>query len=112
MDDYLHLFRNFKILKAGTKICVIKKQDYLPSHELALSQKLKKVAFPQVDIDLVDSLSFLRRDNFKLHNASKGWNIVTYKGINLGFVKNMGNRINNYFPVDWRIRMNIPEPGF
>ena len=112
MDDYLQLFRSFKILKAGTKICVIKKQDYLPSHELALSQKLKKVAFPQVDMELVDSLSFLRRDNFKLHNASKGWNIVAYKGINLGFIKNLGNRINNYFPIDWRIRMNIPDRVF
>jgi hypothetical protein len=46
-----------------------------------------------------------------LHNAVKGWNILTYKGINLGFVNNIGNRVNNYFPVEWRIRMNKPETG-
>jgi hypothetical protein len=27
----------------------------------------------------------------------------------LGFVKNLGNRANNYFPKEWRIRMNLPE---
>jgi hypothetical protein len=46
-----------------------------------------------------------------LHDAVMGWNIVTYKGINLGFVNNIGNRVNNYFPVEWRIRMNKPESG-
>jgi hypothetical protein len=46
-----------------------------------------------------------------LHDAVMGWNIVTYKGINLGFVNNIGNRVNNYFPVEWRIRMDLPEAG-
>ena len=55
--------------------------------------------------------AFLRRDNFKLSVAPKGWNIVTYEGVNLGFVNNIGNRFNNYFPVEWRIRMKIPEFG-
>jgi len=32
-------------------------------------------------------------------------------GINLGFCNNIGSRINNYYPVDWRIRMNIPGSG-
>ena len=58
-----------------------------------------------------EALAFMRRDNFKLQNAIKGWNIVTYKGIYLGFVNNIGNRVNNYFPVEWRIRMNLPESG-
>jgi hypothetical protein len=53
----------------------------------------------------------MRRDNFMLHNAAKGWNIVTYKGINLGFANNLGNRVNNYFPMEWRIRMNLPDRG-
>ena len=67
--------------------------------------------FPGKKLILPDALTYLRRDNFALHDAPKGWNIVTYKGVNLGFVNNLGNRVNNYFPVEWRIRMNIPEPG-
>ena len=111
MDDYLHLFQNLKIVKAGTKVFIVKKNDYLPSHELSLSHLIRKDAFPQEEINLSMAVSYLRRDNFILHTASKGWNIVTYKGINLGFVKNIGNRVNNYFPVEWRIRMNSSEAG-
>jgi 16S rRNA C967 or C1407 C5-methylase (RsmB/RsmF family)/NOL1/NOP2/fmu family ribosome biogenesis protein len=111
MDDYLHLYRNLKIVKAGTKVFVVKNKSYLPSHELALSLHIKTDAFPRNEISLSGALSFMRRDNFILQNSIKGWNIVTCNGINLGFVKNIGNRVNNYFPVEWRIRMNLPEPG-
>ncbi len=111
MDDYLHLYRNLKIVKPGTKVFVIKNNNYLPSHELAISHQLKTDAFPGNEINLSEALSFMRRDNFMLHNAAKGWNIVTYKGINLGFANNLGNRVNNYFPMEWRIRMNLPDRG-
>jgi 16S rRNA C967 or C1407 C5-methylase (RsmB/RsmF family)/NOL1/NOP2/fmu family ribosome biogenesis protein len=111
MGDYLHLYQNLKILKAGTKIFTVKNNDYLPSHELALSLQLKTGAFPGNEIDLHEALAYLRRDNFKLQNAIKGWNLVTYKGICLGYVNNIGNRVNNYFPVELRIRMNLPESG-
>lgn len=111
MDDYLHLFKNLKIIKAGTKIFKLKKNDYLPSFELALSQQLTNDAFPREEVDLAGAISLLRRDNFKLKNAARGWNIVTYKDVSLGYVNNIGNRVNNYFPVEWRIRMNLPEEG-
>jgi hypothetical protein len=44
-------------------------------------------------------------------DLSPGWILVTYKGVNLGFIKNIGKRINNYFPVEWRIRMNMAVQG-
>ncbi len=111
MDDYIHLFQNLTVVKAGTKLFTLKNKDYLPTHELALSQFLRKDAFPIRDIMLGEALSYLRRDNFVLHESTAGWNLITYNGINLGFVKNIGSRVNNYFPVEWRIRMDIPEPG-
>jgi 16S rRNA C967 or C1407 C5-methylase (RsmB/RsmF family)/NOL1/NOP2/fmu family ribosome biogenesis protein len=111
MDEYLHIYQNLKILKAGTRIFIVKNNDYLPSHELALSLQLKSVAFPRNEIDLREALSFMRRDSLIFHNTANEWNIVTYKGVCLGFIKNIGNRVNNYFPVEWRIRMNLPLPG-
>jgi len=111
IDEYSHLFRNLKIIKAGTKLFVTKKNDFLPAHELALSQSLKTGAFPAIELNLKDSIAFLKRDSFVPGQAITGWNLVTYKGVKLGFIKNLGNRINNYFPVEWRIRMDLPEPG-
>ena len=111
IEDYLHLFHNLKIVKAGTKLFSVKKNNYLPSHDLALSGKLLADAFPREEIDLTRAISYLRRDNFALTDVPRGWNILTYRGINLGFINNIGSRVNNYFPVEWRIRMNIPQPG-
>ena len=111
MNDSLLLYQNLKIVKPGTTICIVKGTDYLPSHELALSSRLRRNAFPESDLSLSDALSYLKRDNLIIKNGSTGWNITTYNKVNLGFLKNLGNRINNYYPVEWRIRMNLPMPG-
>jgi NOL1/NOP2/fmu family ribosome biogenesis protein len=105
-DDYTNLFRNLKIVKAGTKLLSVKQTDYLPSHDLALSSRFKRDAFPQIEIALNDAIAFLRRDNFIIRDAPKGWNVLTYNGVSLGFVNNIGNRFNNYFPVEWRIKLD------
>jgi 16S rRNA C967 or C1407 C5-methylase (RsmB/RsmF family)/NOL1/NOP2/fmu family ribosome biogenesis protein len=105
-DDYTNLFRNLKIVKAGTRLLSVKKTDYLPSHDLALSCRFKRDAFPQREIALNDAIAFLRRDNFIINDAPKGWNVLTYNEVSLGFINNIGNRFNNYFPVEWRIKLN------
>jgi 16S rRNA C967 or C1407 C5-methylase (RsmB/RsmF family)/NOL1/NOP2/fmu family ribosome biogenesis protein len=111
MDEYFHLFHNLKVIKPGTKLFTVKNRDFLPSHELALSDCIRTEAFPREEVNLTQALSYLRRDNFILPEVRKGWNIVTYKETNLGFIKNIGNRVNNYYPVELRIRMNLPLPG-
>jgi len=110
MDNYVHLFHNLKIIKGGTKLFVIKNNDYLPSHELALSDKSGD-GFSRSEVNLREALAYLRRDSFSLSDSPKGWNLVTYNGVNLGFANNIGNRVNNYYPVEWRIRMELPESG-
>jgi len=108
-DEMKLLSDILKIVNKGTTVFTVKKKNYLPSHEIALSVRLKKNQFPSVDLDLADALSYLRRDNFKAPFPEKGWNLVTYKGVNLGFVNNIGTRYNNYYPVEWRIRMILSE---
>jgi NOL1/NOP2/fmu family ribosome biogenesis protein len=39
----------------------------------------------------------------------KGWYMVTYNGLGLGWLKALGNRSNNYLPKNWRIRMEITD---
>lgn len=111
MDEYSFLFNNLNVIKGGTRIFVNKKSDYLPTHELALSQLLRKDAFPVCEVNLSEALAFLRRDNLLRAGMAEGWNIISYKGVSLGFAKNIGKRLNNYFPVEWRIRMELPEKG-
>ena len=110
-DVYLNLFNNLKVVKAGTRLFTVKNTDYLPSHELALSVNIKEDLVPCSAVNHSDAVSYLQRNIFPLKAEAKGWNIIKYEGVNLGFINNIGSRFNNYFPVEWRIRMNIPGPG-
>jgi 16S rRNA C967 or C1407 C5-methylase (RsmB/RsmF family)/NOL1/NOP2/fmu family ribosome biogenesis protein len=109
IDDYNILSKYLKVIKSGTGICTVKKKNYLPSHEISMSVYLKKDRFPVININLNQAIFYLRRDNLVLENVVKGWNIVCYNDVILGFINNIGSRINNYYPVEWRIRMNIPK---
>ena len=33
-----------------------------------------------------------------------GVTLLTYENVPLGFAKNVGNRLNNLYPNEWRIR--------
>ncbi|HKK42366.1 MAG TPA: hypothetical protein VJ963_08155 [Bacteroidales bacterium] len=105
-NEYALLFSNLKVIRPGTRLAALRKDDYIPAHELALSQALRKNVFPSAETGYNTALAYLGRDNFTVTVPEKGWNLLTYRDINLGFVKNIGNRLNNYYPVDWRIRMN------
>ena len=52
-----------------------------------------------------DALKYLRGEALVLPaDAPRGLVTVTYKGIPLGPVKNIGNRANNLYPKPWRIK--------
>lgn len=80
-----------------------KGKDFVPSAEYALSLDYEGV-YPSIEVDRQTALLFLARENFTLSDAPKGFLRITYKGLGLGFVKNLGNRLNNLHPVNRRIR--------
>ena len=111
MEDYRIFKQSLNLVSPGTKICSVKKNGYVPAHELALSDGIRKNAFHKADLDYSQAQSYLRRDNIQPSGIPKGWFLPAYKGINLGFCNNIGSRINNYYPVEWRIRMSIAKTG-
>ena len=94
-------------LSVGTQAGVFKGKDFVPAADLALSLLLSPGAFPAVDLDRETALSFLHRDAIVLPGAPKGIVRVDWRGLPLGFVKNLGPRCNNLHPRDRRIRMDI-----
>ena len=98
---------NLHVLAAGCAVGVIKGKDLVPDADLALSLKLGQDAFPYADVDLNTALAFLHKDAIMLPDAPRGYVIIRYEGLPLGFVKNLGNRCNNLHPQGRRIRMNI-----
>lgn len=108
-DEYLFLSKYLKIKKAGIKICSVKGKSYVPSPDLALYPDVRNEAFPSACLDWKEAISYLRREGITPEVAFPGWNIVKYMGVNLGFINNTGSRINNYFPVAWRLRNTVNE---
>lgn len=101
VDDLQHLAHCLYIKKAGTEIGVIKGKDVIPSHELALGA-YSLAGLPTVEVDKEQALQYLRRKEF-IVNAPRGWVLLTYAGLPLGWIKVLHNRINNYYPAGWRI---------
>ena len=104
--DYSMLAAHLNIIKRGTEIFTQKNMDIIPSHDLVLSTSILPDVLPSYELTLAESLKFLRKDQFTSGTFANGWGIVKYMGVNLGLIKNIGSRINNYFPVEWRIRMS------
>lgn len=95
------------VIAAGCAIGTLKGQTLVPDADLALSLMLSADAFPFADVDRETALAFLHRDAVVLPDAPKGYVIVRFDGLPLGFVKNLGNRCNNLHPQSRRIRMDI-----
>lgn len=75
-----------------------------PQHSLSMLKDLRKEAFPNVALTREQALSYLRTEALALANVPLGLVLLTYEGVPIGFAKNVGNRLNNLYPNEWRIR--------
>lgn len=84
-----------------------KGKDFIPDADWALSIGFPRGLYPEAALDKPTALSYLHRDTIVLPDAPLGYNLVTYRGVPLGFVKNLGRRCNNLYPQARRILMDI-----
>jgi 16S rRNA C967 or C1407 C5-methylase (RsmB/RsmF family)/NOL1/NOP2/fmu family ribosome biogenesis protein len=92
----------------GIDIGEFKGSDFIPSHDLALSIAISKDT-PSVSLTKTEALHYLKKENLDLPNAPQGWVVAQYEGLNLGWMKVLKNRINNYLPNEFRIKMDVPK---
>ncbi len=101
MHELSILANHLYIKKAGIEIASMKGKDIVPSHELAVSAWFMG-GFPSIDLDKENALAFLKRKDFSAE-GQKGWNLMRFGGLPIGWAKLLPNRINNYYPAEWRI---------
>ncbi len=81
-----------------------------PAPELPLSQAFDGSSLAMADVDNLTALKFLHGDSdLALSDGDDGWCVISHHGLALGLVKRMGNRLNNYYPKEWRIRMSVNQ---
>ncbi len=109
-NDLLLVQSQLSIVSMGICLGEFKGRDFIPSQSLAMSDNLNIKAFNPTVIDWNTAISYLRKEALTLVDQPKGYILLIYNNIPLGFVKNIGNRANNLYPQEWRIRSaNIPD---
>ncbi|MGC3978816.1 MAG: rRNA cytosine-C5-methyltransferase [Paludibacteraceae bacterium] len=95
------------ILHAGITLAEQKGKDFIPHQGLALSKQLNTRAFCNAEVDYKTAINYLKKEAIVLPDEPLGFLLLTYKNVPLGWVKNVGNRCNNLYPNEWRIRMKL-----
>ena len=110
-DVYVLLEQHVKVIHAGVTIGEWKGKDLVPHHSLAMSTALEEGVFPRTELTYEQAIAYLRKEGLVLDaSVPRGYVLVTYQQVPLGFVKNIGNRANNLYPQEWRIRSGyLPE---
>jgi len=100
LDELKALSKHLYIKQAGVSAGSFKGKSFVPEHALALSSFHHQ--FPKAELSKEDALSYLRKQDIK-PLAPQGWCMITYLDKGLGWIKNLPNRANNYYPSEWRI---------
>ena len=104
---------SLNVMNMGVTIGTMRGKALLPDQSLALSTVLDRNAYPVVDVSLTEAISYLRRDTITLPpNTPTGFVLITFRDHPLGFVKNIGNRCNNLYPAEWRIKSTHLEEQY
>ena len=90
------------VRKSGVAIGTIKGRDLVPHHELALSGLVSNKLM-RIQLDDQQALRYLKRQDLVIETTYKGWAMAVYNHLPLGWMKVLGNRVNNYYPTEWRI---------
>lgn len=110
--QHIHLFEqalaHLKVIHYGITIANIKGKTIIPAHSLAMSTSLNAEMFPSTELTEQQAIAYLRTEPITLSPSTPtGYVLLKYKGLPLGFAKNIGNRANNLYPSEWRIRKSI-----
>ena len=97
----LSILSNLYVKKLGLDLGAIKGKDFIPSHALAMSY-WSNLPFTTIEVTTETALNYLRRADVQLA-GNVGWCLIKYQGIALGWAKLLPNRVNNYYPNEWRI---------
>ena len=104
------LEKSLRVIASGTSVAVRKGKDLIPEADFAMANcraQLEGLFYETVSLSREEALRFLSKEPLLLPDAPRGFLLLTYKGLGLGFVKNLGSRTNNLLPNGRRIRQTL-----
>ena len=104
------LEKSLRVIASGTSVALRKGRDLVPEADFALAAfraSLEGLSFTAVEVSREEALKFLAKEPLVLPGAPRGYLLLTFEGLGLGFVKNLGSRTNSLLPAARRIRKTI-----
>ena len=104
------LEKSLRVIASGTSVAIRKGRDLVPEADFALAASrasIEGLSFTAVEVSREEALKFLAKEPLVLPDAPRGYLLLTFEGLGLGFVKNLGVRTNSLLPAARRIRKTI-----
>lgn len=101
-----YLGQHLRPLYQGCELAEVNNRKLKLLHPLALWQGLNRAACSVYPTDRLTALTYLKKQDIPA-NCGGDWILILHRNIALGWCKNIGHRLNNYYPKEWRIRMEI-----
>ncbi len=106
-EQFMFLQKNLRTIDSGLLMFEQKGKDLIPTQQLALSTQIEESEIVTEVLDYEQAIRFLRKESIQLTSTEKTFVLLKYDAVNIGWVKNLGNRSNNLYPQNWRIRMQL-----
>jgi NOL1/NOP2/sun family putative RNA methylase len=94
-----------RVLRAGLHLGEVKGNSFLPSHALALAMN-KDDAARSFELTRELAAAYVRGETISAAQLEKGWTLLSYEGVSLGFGKVSDGIIKNHYPKG--LRRNLP----
>ncbi len=101
-----HILQHCRIVQYGICIGEESRKGLMPSEQLIYEPKLLREAIQRITLTKQEALNYLKGNTFPIE-GKPGYAIMCFEHSQLGWIKHLGNRFNNLYPKEWRIRMNI-----
>lgn len=102
-DEFQWVVAELFVTLPGVEIGKIIREELIPAHHLAMIPNIHSVS-DFIDLTRDQALDYLCKEEINIESPTVGWAIVSYQSTPLGWVKIMKQRVNNYYPKEWKIR--------
>jgi 16S rRNA C967 or C1407 C5-methylase (RsmB/RsmF family)/NOL1/NOP2/fmu family ribosome biogenesis protein len=98
--------------RSGIRAGLYKSQKFIPDAEMAFWKQLPASSFQKIHVSHGDAMRYLRRDVLSEYSTPErsGIYLVCHQGMGLGWANLSGNRFNNLYPMQWRLRDASESP--
>lgn len=105
------LVENLRVLYFGASCLENAKKGLKPTTYFAFCALLNQAHFQKVVVDWQQAMQLMKGEEItNLNHLEDGWILLCYQHdmveLPIGFIKKIKNRINNYFPKEWKTKIN------